>query len=611
MNVSRAWTSPGCYSEKVSILDQLNDAQRAVAETTSGPLAVIAGPGTGKTKTLTARIAYLLQSGVARPDQLLAVTFTNKAAHEMRDRVQSLVKNRELPRIVTFHAFCLAVLEDAGKKVGEFVTDAERQSIIRELPKPDTLKDYGVRELGLLLSRFKNATDTSEFDPGVERLARRYDEALQHYGLGDFDNVLTETYALLTQNGDFRNTLQSRYTHLLVDEFQDTNELQYELMRLFTGTDAIMVIGDPLQSIYSFRGASGSIFNRFKKDFPSAKTITLSVNYRSHQKIVSLARATFPKELQLTAHSSEQGSVQIIKTLNEHSEADFVVETIQARFGGTDFLGAHNNDDGSAHYFRDFAVLYRTHRAARTLQRKFTQSGIPYQIAGEESAYAQPLLKIIIVLLGFLVREDAPTERELRTLTALKLPAEKITVIVERCKTKLEDMRPSAVIDLLIAECKLSDLAEKQADILRQFMNALVRFKQISLENAVSCLQQLQQNDCYDPLADAVTLMSIHAAKGLEFEHVFLCAAEEGILPHGRKNTDVEEERRLFYVAATRAKERLDITYAIQRGREPAVPSRFLLLDGFTHQEDTNLAGQEKRRRAWRQKSAQTTLFTL
>jgi superfamily I DNA/RNA helicase len=595
------------YSKNVEFLDTLNTKQCQVAEAADGPLAVIAGPGTGKTKTLTARIAYLLKTGRATNGQLLALTFTNKAAGEMRQRLATLLHGKHLPQVTTFHAFCAGVLKNQGHAISQFVTEPEKLAIIKELPKPDALRDLNVRELSLLMSRYKNAIDVSEFDPGIARLASRYDEKLKTYELADFDNLLTQTHSLLLNNKEVKQHLSARYQYVLVDEFQDTNELQYELLKCIANTANVLVIGDPLQSIYGFRGASSSIFRRFLKDFPQAKTVTLSTNYRSHQTIVSLAKAIFPNELHLEAHSQAPGDVQITKTLNEYSEANYIVNTIQTRLGGTDLLIAHNNNDEQVQHFSDFAVLYRTHRAAHAVARAFADSGIPYQIAGEQSPYEHPVIKTIIVLLGFMVRQQQPDQRELKTLSLLAF--DDIDALLAQCRELIIGKKPSEVVEILIEQFDLQAASQKAEAPLRQFMNLLVSFDQATLAECVNSLQKLQQSDCYDPAADAVTLLTIHGAKGLEFPHVFLCAAEEGILPHGRKGTDITEEQRLFYVAVTRAKHQLDITYAVNRARQPVKSSRFLQLPNFTHRDDPDFAVQQKRIAKQRHKRAQTTLF--
>jgi len=590
----------------MDLLENLNHQQRQAVEVGDQSLAIIAGPGTGKTKTLTTRIAYLLRTRGLLPEQILAVTFTNKVAREMRQRASVLLGDNKLPVITTFHAYCYQLLQEHGTVFDAFLTDAERLAILRELSKPTALQELQAREIGLLLSRYKNAVDGSSFDSAVKQVAAEYDAVLTERGLQDFDNLLQQTYQLLITNVTLRERIQQQYRHVLVDEFQDTNELQYEMLRLIVGSNHLTAIGDPRQSIYSFRGADSDLFERFINDFPTAQTIVLTTNYRSTQTIVRFANNIFPNETPLAAHQKADGQVRIIKTLNEHAEAAFVVSAIEQQLGGTTLLTAQA-DDGQAHHFRDFAVLYRTHRTARAMQRSLEASGIPYQIVGDESPYASPLIAALSALLIALCEAEPLTERQYASLSALKSMTHAMVVEqLEQCRSMIGRETVVALVNELIKRCRLATVADKKQAAMQQYTNFLFRFG-TDLKAATVTLQALQQADSYDAMADAVTLLTIHAAKGLEFNHVFLCGAEEGVLPHGRKGTDVDEEQRLFYVAATRAKQQLDILYAKTRAHQPAEPSRFIAK--LSHQDDPAMAVQEKRHHKQQLKRRQASLF--
>ena len=573
---------------------QLNAEQWAAVEQSDGPALIVAGPGTGKTKTLTARIAYLIASGHARPEQILALTFTNKAAQEMLDRVELLLKqigqaSADKPLVATFHALCHKLL---GGDL-QFATEPQRLQIIKQLQKPADLKGLSTRELALLISRAKNMVEDE--NPELTALVRRYDAALAELNVLDFDDLLLRTKQLLESDPATRKELQGRFTHILVDEFQDTNRLQYELLQLLRGNDNLFVIGDPLQSIYGFRGASGGIFEQFRADFPKAATVALAVNYRSVPEVVTLSNALFPDAPQLTAHAQINGQTRTVQVLNEYSEAAWVLAEIQTAIGGGDMLRAVSDDNPALHRtLRDFAILYRNRSAAQAVQKLVADSGLPYQVVGEGSPYEQPqVLAIIALLRGALTGEPAALEGFSRAEVAA-----------------VQDLLGQAgdVLPHLLAEKIAGILGFDKSPAVRQFVGGLVRFP--TLARAMEYLDHIADDRFYDAQADAITLLTIHASKGLEFPHVFLVGAEEGILPH--KRADVAEEKRLFYVAATRAKERLDILHTRKRAGEPAELSRFARELGPTllpRETDPNLAADQRRAQKRAVKKSQQSLF--
>lgn len=566
--------------------DELNNEQRRAVEAGEGPVLIVAGPGTGKTKTLTARIAYLIESGRARPEQILALTFTKKAAEEMRQRVQTMLHGQSSPRIATFHAFCHELL---GNDTA-FVSEQERLSIIKSLPRLAALKPLSAREVGLLISKAKNGADT---DKTIQSITQTYDAALWEKELRDFDDLLLQAHELLEGDQDVRRETQGRYKYILVDEFQDTNRLQYELLQLLRGNDNLFVIGDPNQSIYGFRGASGGIFAQFGQDFPNTQKITLHVNYRSVPAVVHLSNAIFPHAEPLAAHTGEGGQVQAVLTLNEYSEANWVVGEIHRAIGGGDFLHAVSDDERAQHRtLKDFAILYRSRSCAAAVQRAVAESGLPYQIVGDGSPYDKPEVQTAITLLKSLATNE---------------PAALKNITKNQARTLLDgvdkSLPPSKLIDAIAATFGLQQTRE-----LMSLANTLVRFE--NLQQAVDHLDSIAEQQFYDPATDAITLLTIHAAKGLEFPHVFLVAAEQGILPHAKASP--AEERRLFYVAVTRARERLDVLHVKTRGNKPAIMSQFIAETPeaiLPRTVDENLAADQRRAQKRKLKRSQQSMF--
>jgi superfamily I DNA/RNA helicase len=558
-------------------LDGLNDEQRRAVTTAVHYISIVAGPGTGKTKTLTARIAYLLQHGT-RPEEIVALTFTNKAAREIRERLAALIGAPPgKVRITTFHGLCYELLQHRNGEDLQIIPEPDRLAVVRQIKKDASLKDMTARELLARISWVKSLPLGQTPDPVVASLLHKYNEALQRINMVDFDDLLQQAHQQL-QESDEQNI-----QHLLVDEFQDTSQLQYDILQQLKPAN-LFVIGDPLQSIYGFRGASGEVFERFKRDFPQAEHITLTTNYRSAPAVVHVANAIFAKAPQLQPNRDDAGIAQAVEVLNEYSEAEWIIGRIEQAIGGTDFLRSHQTAQHQARHctFRDFAVLYRTHRMAATLQRSIAESGLPYQVVGEGSPYEQPFIKTIIEHM--------------------------------RMRPNKRALPPSKLAHHIIETFQLGANQPARVRDLNQFMSSLVRFDERGLDAYLQHLDQIAEQDFYDPQANAVTLLTIHAAKGLEFDHVFLLGCEDGLLPHHRlgAQTDLEEEKRLFYVAATRARTNLDVLHARKRAGQPARPSPFItdlapaILPRIL---DPNLADQLKRAKKRHQKRSQTSLF--
>lgn len=561
--------------------------QQAIAAP-DGPVAIIAGPGTGKTRTLVARLQTLIDRG-ERANQLLALTFTKKSAEQMAARFAATSANQ--PRISTFHALCFDLLTQKRGQPPAFITEVARLALIKKLPRPAALKTLTVRELGLLISRAKNG---AEQDTALHKLVEVYNDALSKLALSDFDDLLLQTRDLLKSDSAWRQSLQKKFTHILVDEFQDTNALQYEILNLLRGNDNLFVIGDPLQSIYGFRGAAGDIFTTFAQDFPQALTVALTTNYRSAGAVVRLANALYPLAPALVAHGKTPGRVAAHEVLNEYSEAAWILQAIQQAIGGSDFQRAVSNDHRADHVnLGDMAVLYRSRSAARVLQQQFEASGIPFQVVGEGSPYETPAIQTIVQLFGHTLDPARP-------VSATQLTPGQIEHVSQSFGPA---DNPHAVA------VRLADqFGFNLTSALRQFLGSLIRFKTIAAASAY--FDSIAASGFYDPRADAVTLLTIHAAKGLEFTRVFLIGAEDGLLPSAKG--ELPEEKRLFYVAVTRAKQQLDITYAHTRGGKPAKTSPFILaVDSKILPRHRDAAFQTDliRSRKRQAKRAQSTLF--
>jgi superfamily I DNA/RNA helicase len=574
------------------MLDDLNEDQLRAATAPSGPAMIVAGPGTGKTKTLVARLVYLLHQQKRAPSSMGALTFTNKAAREMKVRLEHALPDQPLPLITTFHGFAHTILEEHNPQdLREFVSAGERQQIIRSLKK-HAPHGLSVRDVGLHISKHKN--DPHAKDDALRPLVDAYNLELATRNLRDFDDLLLELRALL-QNPATRNALHVKYRTYLVDEFQDTNALQYELLQMLNATDDIFVIGDPHQSIYGFRGAGGDVFGTFLQDFPHADHVTLTANYRSTPEVVAVVNAIFPDTTPLQPQQNITGIVRNIEVLNEYGEATWVLQEIQRELGGSDMLTGSQHHAANAHErtFRDFAILYRSRADAKAVQKYTEQSGIPYQIAGEGSPYEHPAVQEILAALAYVVHG-----------TAYKKSA-----ALEPHKAELQELKLPDVVAEIIAILHLE--TDKNHASIRAFCNSLLHVQDLSIADYLEYVQAIAEQEFYDPRADAVTFLTIHASKGLEFSRVFLLAAEEGSLPHMRKNekVSIEEEQRLFYVAVSRAAQSIDIIHARTRGGESKKPSRFLKNVPLEQAVDPELQTQARRAHKREQKRAQTSLF--
>jgi len=621
------------------ILDDTNPEQRAAITHTEGPLLVVAGAGSGKTRVITRRVAYLARLGVP-PREIVALTFTNKAAREMRERILALVPAPDL-WICTFHAFCGRILRRFADRLGytpEFsIYDTDdRDALLKESIRELGFHDLRVGQAAHAISREKNGLPPEPLaGPRALRLAqlrRAYDERLRARNAMDFDDLLVNAVALLEGDADARARLAARARYLLVDEYQDTNALQYRILRaLAHPASNVCATGDPDQAIYAWRGATIRNILDFERDFPGARVVTLDRNYRSTRAVLQVANAVIrhnagrrPKELR-TANPAGV-PVREVRCVNEEDEALAALATVRRWLAQGRAAG-------------DVAVFYRVNAQSRGLERAFTQSGLPYRIVGAVEFYKRKEVKDVLAYArlarnprdaaAFLRIANVPprgigdrtVERVVALADARGLPPRAILrdpAALEELPRARKPLRElGALLDQLealppedpgfflhgVVEATgyLAHVADEpeRAENVRELVSAAAEYALREPEGGVDGFLEenalVSDQDAYDARADAVTLMTVHSAKGLEFPCVAVTGLEEELFPHALSIHDrdsVEEERRLFYVAVTRAKEELVLLWAARRlryGVETTMQrSRFLeeIPDGLVERED-------------------------
>lgn len=627
----------------MDVLGGLNPAQTEAVETVSGPLLILAGAGSGKTKTLTHRIAHLIASTGVWPEEVLAVTFTNKAAREMRDRLGRLLGRDGLARsfmpwMGTFHGICVRMLKIDGAAIGirpNFVIydEDDRQGLIKQAMKKLGLTDKQIKPAAIssAVSNAKNqllspadmaAAAHYPFQRQVAEVYAEYEAMRQASGALDFDDLLMETVRLLREEPDIRQKWQTKFKHILIDEYQDTNAAQYAIVKSLVGPEKnLCVVGDDWQSIYSWRGADFTNILNFERDFPGAKVIKLEQNYRSTASILEAAQHVIEKnatrtDKKLWTDGSSGSPVQVHSAGDEAEEA----YKIASRISSQTALRARR--------YTDFAILYRMNSQSYALERALRSMRVPYQIIGGVRFYDRKEIKDVIAYLKLVYQPNdrmsfsrivnvptrgigpASLERFLMwqgqsgldlivALTqadeALGLtPKAKIALvglgtILQFLKTmETEGKGPSEIIEVLVKKTGYRDYildGTPQAEEREANLGALVSDAKsfIALPDFLEEVALMSSVDTNSG-GDSVTLMTVHAAKGLEFPVVFMAGMEEGVFPHARVYEEgqhqLEEERRLCYVGMTRAREELHLTYAHSRlsfgQRTYSNPSRFL-----------------------------------
>lgn len=574
--------TPAALPGGPSLLDGLDPEQRAAAEIVAGPLLILAGPGTGKTRTLTHRLAHLIAERGVAPERCLAVTFSRRAAAELGERLAALLGSAaELVRVATFHGLGLALLQDLLGPEGQGLRVADataRLELVHELfglagePAERWLADLG---------RWRRGQGPASAELGEQ--AERYARALAERRLLDLDDLLVRPVALLDERPELVTRLRRRFEHVAIDEYQDVDLLQYRLIRhLVPPAGNLCAIGDPDQSIYRFRGAEVGFFLRFREDFPTARLVELGRNYRSSATIVAAAsQAIRPASLapDRRLHAQRAGTaarVVVHRAASERAEAEMVAQTIEELLGGTSHFAldsgrATGSEAGLS--FGDFAVLYRTEAQADPLLEALGRSGIPVQKRSHRPLGEHAGVRALTAALA--AAEPVPGSVEaLLAAKAAQLAGEGEGTAAQRSV-------------LLAAVSLLRPLASRAGDDLPHFLADLALGEEI---------------DTWDPRAERVSLLTLHAAKGLEFEVVFLVGCEDGLLPlvfpGDEAKTDLAEERRLFFVGMTRARSYLYLSHARKRTRwgrsRLAQPSPFLadLAEGLLDRREETADGE-------------------
>ncbi len=568
------------------VLDALDPDQRAAAAAGAGPLLVVAGPGTGKTRTLSHRLAYLVRERGVAPEGCLAITFTRRACEELQQRLRGLVP--ELARrmlVTTFHALGLRILQEQHRAVGlgerlRVVDEVERLGLVRELGGGS---ERDARRLVAELSRAKRARAAARPGPDPEEPPElvsaldRYDKALRARDLVDLDDLLALPVALLAGDAALAASYQGRWPWVAVDEYQDVDELQYRLLGLLAPRDGnLCAIGDPDQAIYGFRGADVGFFLRFQADYPTARTVQLTRNYRSSGAIVNgalqvIAPASLVRDRVLDPVRRAEAlpeRIVVHRAASERAEAEFVVRTVDQLLGGSSFFSLDSGrasssvrDHGLS--FAEVAVLYRTDAQAAPLGEALERAGMPFQKRSHDRLADHPGVRAVVRVLrdpGAAVG-GRPAELTVRVRHAAELAVESPEVPLAGQEGVDGRALAAAAVELLVP------LAERCGDDLERFLAELALGAEV---------------DTLDPRADRISLLTLHAAKGLEFPVVFVVGCEDGLLPlrWGGATEDEGEERRLFFVGMTRARSHLFLSYAARRTRHgvvrEAAPSPYL-----------------------------------
>ena len=613
-------------------LEELNERQREAVLYNDGPLLIIAGAGAGKTKTLTTKIAYLIEKKNVAPENILAITFTNKAAKEMKDRLfKTIGQTAKYLEVSTFHSFGLKLLRENYDALGYdknfVIMDSDDSlTVVKKIIKDIGYdpKIYNPRAIRNKISSCKNEMTTpeayeryaaSDFEKVVQEVYAKYEKKLQRNNSVDFDDLLLLPIELFKNNPDILNKYQNLYQYILIDEYQDTNEAQYILTKMLSAKNRkITCVGDDSQSIYSFRGANYKNILNFEKDYKDAKTILLEQNYRSTSNILDAANQVIKnnkmrKDKNLWTSRGIGEKIKYYRAYNERDEAQYVIRKIKE-------LTNRNVE------YKDIAVLYRTNAQSRVLEEEMLKENLPYRVIGSFYFYSRKEIKDLIAYLRLihnskdnvsLLRVINTPKRGigLKTIENLTIQADAMGVsiyeaissgkelefknLIEKLKEMSKDLTLTELIDKVLdasgMKKELEDEKTLEAEVrlenLEEFKSITKTFEEreglISLEDFLLEISLISDVEEYKDDPNRISLMTVHSVKGLEFDHVFVVGMEEGIFPHINSlmdNSELEEERRLCYVAITRAKDDLHLVNARRRtlfGKEQINPvSRFL-----------------------------------
>jgi DNA helicase-2/ATP-dependent DNA helicase PcrA len=558
----------------------------------------LAGPGSGKTRVLTYRAAWLIQERQVSPENILLLTFTNKAAEEMKKRLQMILRddNTNLPFAGTFHSFCARILRIEGKYLGL----PPNYLIYDEKDQLDTVK-LAMKEIDIPTNEFKPASILATisqaknelitvleypqyaqgyFQTTVARVYLTYQRLLKEYQALDFDDLLAETVRLFKKEKTILAKYQNRFQYILVDEYQDTNQAQYIITHLLAGKwHNLTVVGDASQAIYGFRGANFRNLTNLKKDYPNLKIINLEQNYRSTQNILAAANEVIKRNighpvLNLWTKNDTGELVVLYEARNEQDEALFVTQKISS-----EIIAA------KPHSLNCFAVLYRTNAQSRVMEEVFLHAGIPYNLVGGTRFYERKEIKDCLAYLRLIANpKDIVSYKRIEKLGKRRLA--KFLNFSE--KIKPEKLSTLELLDKILGATGYFELYDQKdeedlsrLENIKELRSVATEFSRLNdfLENVALVEQEYHGKE----KGETVTLMTVHAAKGTEFPIVFLVGMEEGLFPHSRsimEKEEIEEERRLCYVGMTRAKEKLYLTYTRRRlyfGQHSSNPvSRFI-----------------------------------
>ncbi len=626
------------------LLDGLNDRQKEAVEYMDGPLLILAGAGSGKTRVLTYKIAYLLEKEIVKPWQILAITFTNKAAKEMKERVEGLVGQVAQDMwLGTFHSVCVRILKREIELLGytrdfNIFDEIDKEKVLKEVTKKLNI-DEKMYPIGLLKSEISKAKEVMKDNltyqkeamgdfrkEEIAKVYNMYQDTLKSNNSIDFDDIIMLTVKLFLENPDRLLYYQQKFSYILVDEYQDTNKTQFLLISLLSSaTGNICVVGDESQSIYGFRGADITNILNFEKEFPNAKIVKLEENYRSTKNILNAANEVIKNNSskldKVLWTQNEEGEKIEYKTLNnEYEEVEYVVDKI-------DELCRKENQK-----YSDFAVLFRTNAQARVLEEVFMKSGTPYKLIGGIKFYARKEIKDIIsylkliqnkndnIALKRIINEpkrgigDTAVDKldmlasqkgvsifeliqDSNNLTGIRSAGNIILfrdMINSFIRVKNE-IKVSELIKKVLKESGYEDMLNSEGtketeirfDNLMEFIGVAIEFENENAEHTLGdfleSIALVSDVDNLDETTEAVTLMTMHSAKGLEFKNVFIVGMEEGLFPSKRsieEDGQTEEERRLCYVAITRAQKHLFLTNTKKRtlygSTTFSIPSRFI-----------------------------------
>ena len=613
-------------------LDNLNDKQKEAVLYNDGPLLIIAGAGAGKTKTLTSKIAYIIDEHLATPYNILAITFTNKAAKEMRDRLYLLIGDeaRKL-QVSTFHSFGLKLLRENYELLGYdrnfVIMDSDDsltvvKKIIKDLDYDP--KVYNPKAIRNKISSCKNELISakayeryavSDYEQVIQKVYEKYEKKLQQNNSVDFDDLLILPIKLFREHQDVLEKYQNLYQYVLIDEYQDTNQAQYILTKMISEKNRrITCVGDDSQSIYSFRGANYKNILNFENDYRDAKTILLEQNYRSTGNILDAANQVIKnnrdrKDKNLWTNKGPGEKIKYYRAYNERDEAQYVIRKIKE-------LVNRNVE------YKDIAVLYRTNAQSRVVEEEMLKENLPYRVIGSFYFYSRKEIKDLIAYLR-LIHNSKDNVSLLRVINTpkrgiglktienltIKADTEGISIYdaiesgkelefkktIEKLKSIAEDLTLTELIDKVLdasgmkkeLESEQTLEAEVRLENLEEFKSITKAFEEkeglISLEDFLLEISLVSDVEEYKDDPNRISLMTVHSVKGLEFDHVFVIGMEEGLFPHMNslmENVALEEERRLCYVAITRARDDLHLVNARRRtlfGKEQVNPvSRFI-----------------------------------